>query len=200
VDADALKAKIADGKAVPGDFPTEFTKADFSRKLHDQLIKPLDAKIDELKTHVDQLDQKVISQQHAVDVQENDLRQRVDDDIRKNVSYYRLGLSGFAAMTIVLIATLGLFFVARNPHSAGLVHEFLESRQLLDLSTVFILALAIIMLGLNEKLSSEVLGTLLGGISGYVLGRATRAAERAEIKKLLERKESGDSGSSQNSP
>jgi Amidohydrolase len=53
------------------------------------------------------------------------------------------------------------------------------------------------MLGLNDKLSPEVLGTLLGGISGYLLGRASRAAsapaERAELKNLLQSKTSGGS-------
>ena len=135
-----------------------------------------------------------------MDKNERDLLDRVDSDHLKNLNYYNLSSYGFVSMTTVLLAALiSLFFAARNAHFSGLLHEFFRWNPLLDLSTVFILALAIIMLGLNDKLSPEVLGTLLGGISGYVLGRASRAAsasaERAEIKNLLESKPSGNSGS-----
>jgi hypothetical protein len=101
--------------------------------------------------------------------------------------YFWLGTWGFVSMTAVLLAALiSLFFVVRNAYVSGLLNEFLRWNPLLDLSTVFVLALAIVMLGLNDKLSSEVLGTLLGGISGYVLSRATRAAGAAGRDEIRE--------------
>ena len=198
-DMEALKAKIAKSKAVLGDFPTDFMKDGFGNKFREELIAPLDAKIDELKQKAENLDKGAKQLQLNVDKNERDLRERVDSDTLKNLYYYKLGSFGFMSMTAVLLgALISLFFVARNAHFSGLLHDFFRWNPMLDLSTVFILALAIIMLGLNDKLSSEVLGTLLGGISGYVLGRASRAAsaaaERAEIKNLLESKPSGDSG------
>ncbi len=54
-----------------------------------------------------------------------------------------------------------------------------ESGIVLDLITVFLLTTTTLMLGLSDRLNSEVLGTLLGGISGYVLGRGTQAMRPA---------------------
>lgn len=49
----------------------------------------------------------------------------------------------------------------------------------LEMATVFLLTSTILILGVAEKISSEVLGTLIGGISGYVLGRWRRQNEEA---------------------
>ena len=48
-----------------------------------------------------------------------------------------------------------------------------ESSQnvLLEISTVLLLTMSILILGLSGKIQSDVLGTLIGGISGYVLNR-----------------------------
>lgn len=42
---------------------------------------------------------------------------------------------------------------------------------LLEISTVLLLTMSILILGLSDKIDSDVLGTLIGGISGYVLNR-----------------------------
>jgi len=42
---------------------------------------------------------------------------------------------------------------------------------LLEISTVLLLTMSILILGLSDKLNGDVLGTLIGGISGYVLNR-----------------------------
>ena len=201
VDPNALKAKVAAGKAVPSDFPTDFAKEDFSKNLRNELVAPFNDKIGELTLAVERLNQRVTDHQRAVETKDRDLRDQVASDQLKNQNYYGLSRYGFLSMTAILLAALiSLLFVARNAHLSGLLQDFFRWNPILDLSTVFILALAIIMLGLNDKLSSEVLGTLLGGIAGYVLGRASRAAsaaaERAEIKNLLESKPPGDSGPS----
>ena len=201
VDSNALKAKVAAGKAVPSDFPTDFAKGDFSKNLQDELVAPLKDKIGELTLFMERLNERVTDHQRAVETKDRGLRDRVEHDQLKNKYYYALSSYGFLSMTAILLAALILLLlVARNAHRSGLLQDFFRWNPMLDLSTVFILALAIIMLGLNDKLSSEVLGTLLGGISGYVLGRGARAAsaaaERAEIKNLLESKPPGDSGPS----
>ncbi len=50
-----------------------------------------------------------------------------------------------------------------------------EKGILLQLVTVFLLTSIILLLGIGNKLSSEVLGTLLGGISVYVLQQSSKA-------------------------
>ena len=42
---------------------------------------------------------------------------------------------------------------------------------LLEISTVLLLTMSILILGLSDKINGDVLGTLIGGISGYVLNR-----------------------------
>ncbi|WP_139826242.1 hypothetical protein [Derxia lacustris] len=49
----------------------------------------------------------------------------------------------------------------------------------LDVFTVFLLTVTILLLGLGHRLSENVLGTLLGGISGYVLGRSNNRLRQA---------------------
>jgi hypothetical protein len=51
------------------------------------------------------------------------------------------------------------------------------SNVVLEMATVFLLTSTILILGIAEKISGEVLGTLIGGISGYVLGRWRRRDE-----------------------
>jgi hypothetical protein len=208
VDPKALYDKIDKGtKVLARDFPTDFTKRDFGKELRDALVKLLDSKIAECQDASRRFNDSIRGKdgkEHDVKERAIDFNRQVNEDDKKNTSYKFLGTAGLISMTAVLLAALiSLFFVARNAYVSGLLKEFLRWNPLLDLSTVFVLALAIVMLGLNDKLSSEVLGTLLGGISGYVLGRAARAAgaaaERAEMTGLFERKDSGDSGSGQKS-
>lgn len=57
---------------------------------------------------------------------------------------------------------------------------------LLEVLTVFLLTAAILILGLADKIPEDALGTLLGGISGYVLGRTLgmrRSGEPGQTRK-----------------
>lgn len=49
-----------------------------------------------------------------------------------------------------------------------------------EIITVFLLTSTILLLGLTDKLNSEILGTLIGGISGYVLGRSSFKSNKGE--------------------
>jgi hypothetical protein len=53
---------------------------------------------------------------------------------------------------------------------------------LVEISTVLLLTMSILILGLSEKIKSDVLGTLIGGISGYVLNRM-RSTNQSEKDK-----------------
>jgi hypothetical protein len=51
-----------------------------------------------------------------------------------------------------------------------------HSRQtLVEICTVLLLTMSILILGLSDKINSDVLGTLIGGISGYVLNKVRTA-------------------------
>ena len=54
---------------------------------------------------------------------------------------------------------------------------------LLEISTVLLLTMSILILGLSGKINGDVLGTLIGGISGYVLNRMRNAPSAPETKK-----------------
>jgi hypothetical protein len=84
-DIATLKAKIAAGRAEPGDFPTNFTKDDFN-KLRDDLAKTFDVKIGELTSNAGRLNADVMYRQKVVDNKERDLRSKVDDQDKRNKS------------------------------------------------------------------------------------------------------------------
>lgn len=50
-----------------------------------------------------------------------------------------------------------------------IIKMFFEEKIILQVFTVFILVIAILLLGIGDKIKAETLGTLLGGISVYVL-------------------------------
>ena len=81
-----------------------------------------------------------------------------------------IGFSGIVTMLVVL------FF----PHPIQM--EWVASGQVIQFVTVLILLSVILSLGLSDILRENVLGTLLGGIAGYVLAQGVgRAAARAAL-------------------
>jgi hypothetical protein len=82
------------------------------------------------------------------------------------------------------IPTLGILLVmilvGPKWYRTEIQQEIFSSRIILDLLTVYILVSTILILGLANRIQNEVLGTLLGGISGYVLGRSANAARERE--------------------
>lgn len=76
---------------------------------------------------------------------------------------------------------LALMLVPRVYKGTAVPEEIFKSGLLLELMTVFLLTSSILLLGVSSRLDPNVLGTLLGGISGYVLGRnLKRRGDKAE--------------------
>jgi hypothetical protein len=76
---------------------------------------------------------------------------------------------GLPALAVALVALLLVPLLYRN---IDLQRAIFSSGLMLELMTIFLLTGAIIILGLDGRIPPEVIGTLLGGISGYVLGRS----------------------------
>jgi hypothetical protein len=84
----------------------------------------------------------------------------------------RLGLPLFCVTVVVLIC-FPIFLQTRSTGDglAAQIKAIFGSGILVEINTVLLLTMTILILGLAGKLQGEVLGTLIGGISGYVLNR-----------------------------
>jgi len=76
---------------------------------------------------------------------------------------------GMPALAAALIA---LLLVPRLYKSPDLQRAIFSSGLMLELMMVFLLSGTTIILGLDGRIPAEVIGTLLGGLSGYLLGRS----------------------------
>ncbi len=69
------------------------------------------------------------------------------------------------AIIIILLFIIPYLYQGNN----AVLKMFFEEKIILQVFTVFILVIAILLLGIGDKIQAETLGTLLGGISVYVL-------------------------------
>ncbi len=73
------------------------------------------------------------------------------------------------------VVSIGLVLMLLAPllyRSDDLRRAIISSGLLLEMTTVFLLVAAVIMLGIDGRIEAGVIGTVLGGLSGYVLGRS----------------------------
>lgn len=80
-----------------------------------------------------------------------------------------IGLPAFC-LTILLLFLIPYYLERKSTTDNPAANN---KQYLLDIATVLLLTLTILILGLAKMITSEVLGTLLGGISAYVLNRTT---------------------------
>ena len=76
---------------------------------------------------------------------------------------------------IIVVVVLAVSFIAHKLTASG--KEQVNYMMFLELTTVFVLTAAILVLGLGNKIDKEGLAALIGGISGYVLGRMRTSAD-----------------------
>lgn len=129
-----------------------------------------------LRVHAEQAamaDQKAVLEQE-IGVLE-DLKGRVEDKLKDDVSIdlysILLGLPLFCFTIVFLFIGPGWI---QSRFGKGTLNPLLERSQaiLLDLSTVLLLTMSVLILGLSGNINGDVLGTLIGGISGYVLNKS----------------------------
>ena len=107
-------------------------------------------------------------------------RKQLSDDISKRQSgqilidqtLIKFALPSFAALVVILLITPRLY------PAKDIQHVIIQSGLLLELITVFLLTATTLILGISGRIEGDILGTLLGGISGFVLGRARFNTDR----------------------
>ena len=90
----------------------------------------------------------------------------------------KLGLPLFCSTILLLFLVPSLI----KSNSGDKDSQTSYQNVLLEISTVLLLTMSILILGLSTKIQSDVLGTLLGGISGYVLNRVRNRADQTVQK------------------
>ena len=93
----------------------------------------------------------------------------------QNTDLHRVAiLMGLPAFCVtILLLFLVPYYLERNKEE-GNTTEQSNKQSLLDVATVLLLTMTILILGLAKMITGEVLGTLLGVISGYVLNRTMK--------------------------
>lgn len=85
---------------------------------------------------------------------------------------------GLPALAVILVALLLVPRVYRSPE---LQQWFFTSGLVLELATLALIIVAVSILALAGRINEAVIGTVLGGVLGYGLGRGRTTAPRAEI-------------------
>jgi hypothetical protein len=104
-------------------------------------------------------------------------------------------LALFGAIVILLVRTFG----------TEIQMEWVASGQVIQLLTVVTLLLIILCLALSNIIKENTVGTLLGGIGGYVLSQgigraASRAAVRSDQTNQVDRTSGSDKSKQESSP
>jgi hypothetical protein len=106
----------------------------------------------------------------------NALENKIDSEIysllvpQTQRNQFKRLMSGLLAL-MVLVVIPGFFTVALR--DAGIRSAIFSNQTGIQFVTLFSLVIAIIIFGITEILQAKELSALLGGISGYILGRVT---------------------------
>ena len=124
--------------------------------------------------------QSATSQRDTLTKQQADL-QRQADEIAAKISKGRLEINQLAIElglplfcgTVLLMLSIPIVIqsFSQAAGSSEQVRAIFSSGILVEIITVLLLTMSILILGLANRIEGPVLGTLLGGISGYVLNR-----------------------------
>ena len=101
-----------------------------------------------------------------------DLGRRETDQAKLERRLIMIGLPVIGIALIVMLLTPLLY------RTEDLRRSILTSGMLVELMTIFLLTTSVIILGVDGRIQAEVIGTLLGGLSGYVLGRSVNPPTR----------------------
>jgi hypothetical protein len=125
---------------------------------------------DEIAKAIDQKQTQFAGKQTRKDAIDTEISRRVDlekpkQEFKKNISAYFAGL--------IALVILGFFFIASRDEIVR--REIFAGQAGIQFITLFSLVIAIILFGITGILEGKELSALLGGLSGYILGRSTTA-------------------------
>jgi hypothetical protein len=92
---------------------------------------------------------------------------QIEQDFLSRKVIFFVGLPIFALVVLMLLIIPWFY-------PSELQKEFFQSPLILNIFTVFILAVAIIILAVTKSLEPQAVSTLLAGIAGYVLGSSAK--------------------------
>jgi hypothetical protein len=101
--------------------------------------------------------------------------QKRDEEVFMNRLAIKYGLPWFcltAGALFLVPQVIRAVVILRNPALMSQLGFSVD--KIIELVTILFISLTILILGLASKIDGQVLGTLLGGISGYVLNRISR--------------------------
>jgi hypothetical protein len=116
-------------------------------------------------------------------------RKKEDQDVAAatkhiNIELRRRGTASTSAIAKLpwLVGLLALFSLAImvmvHRFRRDIQAEWIRSGQVIQFMTVTVLVTVVLILGLADKINSEALGTLLGGVAGYVLSQGILQRQR----------------------
>ncbi len=161
---------------------------DFSEVIEISVISVIDTAFSSLA------EETVVFQEQVLNSEEN--AKRLSSDLAEYASEIRAKLQTLESrqsiqsnLPLIIMAigasSIALILVIRwFPPDVMLV--WVESGQVIQFVTVMILLTAILALGLAGLLGEEAIGTLLGGIGGYVLSQGVGRATAARVVKELQ--------------
>lgn len=114
--------------------------------------------------------QSIIKKIEEIDVKLSELYSQKSQNTDLHRTSILIGLPAFC-ITILLLFLVPYYLERKSTSNDSIANN---KQYLLDVATVLLLTLTILILGLAKMITGEVLGTLLGGISGYVLNRTMR--------------------------
>lgn len=133
----------------------------------------LNEELDKIKAEVKELQQlltKKVDEYNAIQQQKDAARTQTDQSL----------IYAVYGMILVLL----LLFLGLKIFSDQVAISLIENRSLVEVVGMAFMLITIIILGTGEKLSKEILGTLLGTIAGYVFARSTEdKKENRNVKK-----------------
>jgi len=130
-----------------------------------EILALCDAKISDIGKSIDLLKLKITNENNYI----SKLYEKFNEaETQINSLAIKLGLPLFCVTILLLF--LGPILL-RYMFKAAPETNINSQNILVEISTVLLLTMSILILGLSEKIKGDVLGTLIGGISGYVLNR-----------------------------
>lgn len=178
-------------KRIEDDFDVLCGKQPELKMLRDETLREMFDQLDGFRRAWEEQAQQEIDRLEASRKAHERSRARLKDMVQK-AQVLREKAVTFATdikwlILIIALMSVSVMMIIARFYPEPLQMEWVASGQVIQFMTVLVILIAILALGITGSLKENTLGTLLGGIGGYVLAQGVgRAAARS-----VERKERG---------